>query len=206
VTQLYVSIDASTKESLRAVDRPLFSDFWERFLASIEALKRKGQRTVFRLTLIKDWNMTELENYGELIKLGEPSFIEVKGVTFCGSSKTSNLTMQNVPFHEEVLKFSANLCGVSEFLRENYELACEHEHSCCVLIAHKRFKINGVWHTWIDYEKFHRLASKNDGSQFSALDYIAVSPQWTLIHSDERGFDPEETRFKRNKPYQKGGC
>jgi wyosine [tRNA(Phe)-imidazoG37] synthetase (radical SAM superfamily) len=30
--QLYVSVDAATKESLKAVDRPLFSDFWERFL------------------------------------------------------------------------------------------------------------------------------------------------------------------------------
>jgi wyosine [tRNA(Phe)-imidazoG37] synthetase (radical SAM superfamily) len=25
-------VDAATKESLKAVDRPLFSDFWERFL------------------------------------------------------------------------------------------------------------------------------------------------------------------------------
>jgi len=28
VTQLYVSVDAATKESLKAVDRPLFADFW----------------------------------------------------------------------------------------------------------------------------------------------------------------------------------
>ena len=30
VTQLYVSIDASTKDSLKKIDRPLFRDFWER--------------------------------------------------------------------------------------------------------------------------------------------------------------------------------
>ena len=29
VTQLYVSVDASTRESLKAIDRPLFKDFWE---------------------------------------------------------------------------------------------------------------------------------------------------------------------------------
>lgn len=34
VTQLYVSIDAATKTSLQAVDRPLFKDFWERFLGA----------------------------------------------------------------------------------------------------------------------------------------------------------------------------
>lgn len=33
--QLYVSVDAATKESLKAIDRPLFGDFWERFLVSI---------------------------------------------------------------------------------------------------------------------------------------------------------------------------
>ena len=44
VTQLYVSIDAATKESLRAVDRPLFKDFWERFLACLHQLRDKRQR------------------------------------------------------------------------------------------------------------------------------------------------------------------
>lgn len=32
--QLYVSVDAATKDSLKAIDRPLFGDFWERFLVS----------------------------------------------------------------------------------------------------------------------------------------------------------------------------
>jgi tRNA wybutosine-synthesizing protein 1 len=33
--QLYVSVDAGTKDSLKAIDRPLFGDFWERFIVSI---------------------------------------------------------------------------------------------------------------------------------------------------------------------------
>jgi hypothetical protein len=32
VTQLYVSVDAGNKRDLQAVDRPLFADFWERYL------------------------------------------------------------------------------------------------------------------------------------------------------------------------------
>ena len=40
VTQLYVSIDASTKEELKKIDRPLHKDFWERYvLVWIEVLK-----------------------------------------------------------------------------------------------------------------------------------------------------------------------
>jgi tRNA wybutosine-synthesizing protein 1 len=42
VTQLYVSIDAATKERLKAIDRPLFQDFWERFLG-------KGQHELITL-------------------------------------------------------------------------------------------------------------------------------------------------------------
>jgi tRNA wybutosine-synthesizing protein 1 len=84
-----VSVDAATKESLKKVDRPLFADFWERFLGSLDSLSKKGQRTVFRLTLIKEWNVEELQNYAELVERGAPSFIEIKGVTYCGTSKAS---------------------------------------------------------------------------------------------------------------------
>ena len=91
VTQLYVSVDASTKESLKKIDRPLFKDFWERFIESLKELKSKGQRTVYRLTLVKGWNAEEMDNYARLVELGEPDFIEIKGVTFCGSSKASTL-------------------------------------------------------------------------------------------------------------------
>ena len=43
-----------------------------------------------------------MSQYAELVRRGQPDFIEVKGVTFCGSSDASTLTMKNVPFHHEV--------------------------------------------------------------------------------------------------------
>lgn len=36
------------------------------------------QRTVYRLTLVKAWNVDELKAYADLISLGKPDFIEVK--------------------------------------------------------------------------------------------------------------------------------
>ena len=50
VTQLYVSVDASTKDSLKKIDRPLFRDFWPRFVSSLEALAEKVC-LVMRVTL-----------------------------------------------------------------------------------------------------------------------------------------------------------
>lgn len=198
ITQLYVSVDAATKESLRAVDRPLFKDFWERFLACLEELKHKGQRTVYRLTLVKSYNMEELDNYAELINIGQPDFIEVKAVTYCGKSDGSDLTMKNVPWHEEVRGFCSALC---DRVSGDYALASEHAHSNCVLIAKKKFCRDGVWHTWIDYKRFHELVTKfyEDGTPFTADDYTAPTPHWAVYDSKEQGFDPVETRFRRSK-------
>lgn len=198
LTQLYVSVDASTKESLKQVDRPLFKDFWERFLSCLKQLKLKGQRTVYRMTLVKGYNMNELDGYRELINIGQPDFIEVKGVTYCGKSDGSDLTMKNVPWHEEVRGFSQALCDI---LDGEYGLAAEHEHSNCVLIARKKFCIDGQWHTWIDYDKFHRLVAQyyKDGTPFVADDYIAPTPYWAMYDAPEGGFDPIETRFRRTK-------
>ena len=60
VTQLYISIDASTKDALKAVDRPLNRDFWERFTSCIEQLALRLERTVFRLTLGRPTNYTQV--------------------------------------------------------------------------------------------------------------------------------------------------
>ncbi|KAJ1969185.1 Fe-S oxidoreductase [Dispira parvispora] len=199
VTQLYVSVDASTKESLKKVDRPLFRDFWERFLESLVQLRHKGQRTVYRLTLVKAFNTEELSNYVELVRRGRPEFIEVKGVTYCGFSAASSLTMENVPYHNEVIHFVEQL--IEQLGSDEYEIACEHAHSCSVLVAHTKFKVQGQWHTWIDYDRFQSLAAK--GEPFTSLDYMAPTPDWAIFGSDHHGFDPEETRFYRKKAQKK---
>ena len=38
----------------------------------------QGQRTVYRLTLVKEWNTEELDAYASLVSKGNPDFIEVK--------------------------------------------------------------------------------------------------------------------------------
>ena len=205
VTQLYVSIDAATKDSLKAIDRPLFKDFWERFKGSLDSLRTKQQRTVYRLTLVKSWNMSEVDAYCELIETGQPDFIEIKAVTYCGKSDASSLTIQNSPWHTEVCSFSES---IAERLKQRgnsvvYSIATEHEHSCCILLAREdKFKIDGVWYTWIDYPKFAQLSREYYESKgrksFKSIDYIAPTPSWALYQSDEKGFDPIENRWRRN--------
>lgn len=223
VVQLYLSIDAATPEELKRIDRPLFEDYWERCLECVRELRQKKQRTVFRLTLVNEYNAGNIASYADLVMQGWPDFIEVKGVTYCGTSNGSTLKMSaNVPRHDEVIRFCTDLCeelarrhphyvsaiGKSEcltFLTEEekhrpYNIACEHEHSCCVLISLDKFFINGVWHTWIDYERFFTLVEEGR-TDFTSVDYCAPTPLWAVYRSPEAGFDPQHVRVtKTGKP------
>ena len=213
VTQLYVSIDASNKESLKHIDRPLHRDFWERFLRCMDILKTKRfeQRTVFRLTLVKGFNIAdEAEGYADLVERALPGFVEVKGVTYCGTSTSqgAGLSMQNVPFYEEVSAFVLAL--ESALLRRalDYGIAAEHAHSCCILLAdrtrfYKRSAVadkesvgDGVkrWHTLIDYGKFFECLESREN--FGPEDYIGEpTPEWALWGNG--GFDPSDERVDR---------
>ena len=202
VTQLYVSIDASNRETLRKIDRPLHRDFWERFQRCLAILRevRFRQRTVFRLTLVKGFNIEdEVQGYADLVEKALPCFIEVKGVTFCGTSTSAGvgLTMANVPFYDEVCEFVVALEKELQSRGLGYGLAAEHAHSCCVLLASERFKRDGKWHTVIDYDKFFALLrEKGPQGDFSPEDYMGpATAEWaTWGHG---GFDPRDQRVDR---------
>lgn len=199
VTQLYVSIDAPTKADLKKVDRPLNADFWERLSACLDILRtvQSHQRTVFRLTLVKGFNMLDVESYADMVERAQPSQIEVKGATFCGSSSGNGnpLTMQNIPFYDECKAFVELLLAELQRRGLDYHIAAEHAHSCCILMAHSKFRINGVWHTHIDYPRFFELLES--GADFEDLDYVRPTPEWAVWGSEEAGFSPEDTRWDR---------
>ena len=159
-------------------------------------------------------NAEDAAEYAKLIDLGKPDFIEIKGMTYCGTtSGASNLTMENVPYHEEVKKFGEDLCmarlkqqggdtsgeltgGTPK--EAEYGLACEHAHSCCILLGRKDpYLVDGEWHTWIDYDRFHALAAS--GEPFAVEDYKAPCPSWALLGAAEDGFDPSDTRMYKKK-------
>ncbi|KAK3352953.1 hypothetical protein B0T25DRAFT_197118 [Lasiosphaeria hispida] len=208
VTQLYVSIDASNRESLRRIDRPLHRDFWERFQRCLEILRERRfrQRTVFRLTLVKGFNVEdEAEGYADLVEKGLPCFIEVKGVTYCGTSTSAGagLTMANVPFYQEVCDFVLALEAALKKRGLAYGIAAEHAHSCCILLASERFRVDRKWHTLIDYERFFELLEERgpDGD-FTPEEYMgAETPEWATWGNG--GFDPRDQRVDRKgKPIE----
>ena len=201
VTQLYLSVDAPTKELMAKVDRPVFPDFWERFNLSVGLMREKKQRTTFRLTMMDHVNMGEehIDAYKDLFERGLPDFIELKALTPAFSGRKTFLRIQNVPTYEALLGYGEKLCR-SIMGGVEYDVACGHEHSSCVLLARRRFNINGVWHTWIDFEQFHRLAAA--GSEFTSMDYVTETPAWAVAGSPSKGFDPSQRRHMTNKRKQ----
>lgn len=132
-TQLYLSLDAPTKELLEKVDRSINKDSWEQLLGSIDALKeaRSRCRTVVRVTCVKGHNMVEPDKYAKLVARANPLFLEVKGYMFVGSSR-QRLKLENMPYHDDVKQFALEIgkhCG--------YELIDESPISRVVLMMRK---------------------------------------------------------------------
>mmetsp|Transcript_378 Transcript_378/g.1267 ORF Transcript_378/g.1267 Transcript_378/m.1267 type:complete len:370 (+) Transcript_378:207-1316(+) len=194
VTQLYLSCDGATRGDLEAVGRPLFKDFWERYLESLDILRSRPERTVCRLTLLRGLNMEEPAAWAALLRRASPDFVELKGATMAGLFAKMGLTTRNMPTHLEVQRFAEALAE----LLPGYHVACEHEHSISVLLASERFlSAEGGWRTWIDFERF---ADIWEDEQVSSSDYTAPTPDWALHGSPGQGFAPTETRKLRARP------
>lgn len=173
ITQLYISVDAPNKKLLKEIDVPLFDDFYERLLKSLEFMSEKKQRTCIRLTVIKGLNDVDLEGYKTLIEKGDPDFVEVKGYMWVGSSR-QRLVKENMPEHEDVVNFSKEI----ENVLKDYEFVSEHVPSRVTLLAKKKFKKNNEWHTWIDFPKFKELSIK--GNDFDTDEYTIKTPKKLL--------------------------
>ena len=128
---------------------------------------------------------------------------------------SSSLAFRDVCAYGEAIAQALKERGILPY---QYSIATEHEHSCCILLAREdKFLIDGVWHTWIDYDKFQALMvqyyeskassaeSKNGEDRevtpfnFTSTDYMAPTPAWATYKSETRGFDPAESRYKRTK-------
>lgn len=150
VTQLYISVDAPDKVSLKNIDRPLFKDYYERLLQSLDIMAKKRYRRVIRLTVVKGVNDANFEGYKELAERGQPDFIEAKGYSYVGASRKFH-TLENMPRHQDVVQFSKQL----ETYLPDYEIVDEHEPSAAVLFIRKSLNRK----RYINFPKFFELAN-----------------------------------------------
>jgi len=135
-TQLYISVDAPNEELFNIIDRPIIKNAWQGLMNTLSLLPelRRKMRTVLRFTLIKGMNMTNAEQWAEIIKLSQPMFVEVKAYMWVGMSR-ERLEQLNMPLHEEVKEFALKIAKHSD-----YKLIDEHEPSRVVLLMKEDFE------------------------------------------------------------------
>ena len=177
VTQLYLSIDAPTKELLKKIDNPLYQDYWKRMNKSLEHTAEKKQRTAIRLTLMKGINMNHLKKYANLIKKSNVDFVEIKSYMWVGDSQKRH-DFEHMPTSKEIMKFAKDIL---KFLPE-YSLVSEHYESRVVMLAKNNLKIKGKWNTWIDFEKYDKLVNNpKTKNTFTTMDYLKPIPKHFVL-------------------------
>ncbi len=130
-TQLYLSFEAWNEEMYKKFNRPLIPRAWELIGETIDYVKSFKNPTVFRITLIKGFNMSDVdvEGFAKLIERGDPNYVEVKAYMYMGRSR-SRLTLSNMPSHVEVKAFAKKLAD-----RVSYRVLSESIPSRIVLLS-----------------------------------------------------------------------
>ncbi len=131
-TQLYVSVQAPNKEVYEKTTRPKIPNAWDRFQEFIDVFSKLQTRRVFRMTLVTGLNMLDPKGYAELIRKGNPDYVEVKGFVFVGGSRNParNLSYSNMPSGAEIIEFAKEIAAESSYLYTDY-----HEHSKVALLC-----------------------------------------------------------------------
>ncbi len=127
-TQLYVTVAAPNEEIYKKLLVPLIRNGWERLKRTFELLPSLDTRKVIRHTLVKGWNMEQVEEYAKLDMLAEPDFIEPKAYVFVGYSR-ERLTISNMPSTEEIRNFARRMSELTGYRYED-----EREDSRVVLL------------------------------------------------------------------------
>ncbi len=131
-TQLYISVNAPEKELYNKFHRSSKKDAWELLNKSLEIMSQlKGKtRTVFRINLVLDLNMTSPEKYAEMIKKANPMFVEVKAF-MCVGFANQRIPYNKMPYHKDIVEFSKKIL---EFLPE-YKILDEKKESRVLLLG-----------------------------------------------------------------------
>jgi len=127
-------MNAGKIKTFNKVNCPLMKDAWERFNKSLEFLAKTKTRTLIRITLIKGFNNSkdEVKDFVELIKKGNPHFVEVKSYMHVGYSK-SRLTEKEMLSMDEIREWASDL----QKLIPNFEFMDEDEDARIVILQNK---------------------------------------------------------------------
>jgi tRNA wybutosine-synthesizing protein 1 len=128
-TQLYISVCAPNEQVYKQVCRPLFPGAWAKLKETLGLLQSFHCPTVIRMTLVKEHNMSLVDEYAKLIERANPTYIEAKAYMHIGFSNL-RLGFDHMPMHGEVKAFAAQLAE-----KTGYRVIDEAPESRVVLLS-----------------------------------------------------------------------
>jgi tRNA wybutosine-synthesizing protein 1 len=128
-TQLYVSLCAPNEQTYKQVCRPLFPGAWAKLNETLGLLQSFRCPTVVRMTMVKDHNMSGVEEYAKLIEKTNPTYVEAKAYMHIGFSNL-RLGFDQMPMHKEVQEFANQLAE-----KTGYKVINEAPESRVVLLS-----------------------------------------------------------------------
>lgn len=133
-TQLYISLEAPTKEIFKEVNMSLYDDGWERLEKSLNTFSTLECRKLVRFTMIKGLNDKKeyFKEYKRLLDMGKPDFLELKAYMHIGMSQSRH-TKEQMPEFQEVVSFAKEL---ADYLGD-YEYIDAAPNSRIVLLRRK---------------------------------------------------------------------
>ncbi len=139
-TQLYISLNTPNKKMYDAWHRSVLKNAWERLNKSLEIIRTLETRRVLRMTLVRELNMIEPENYAKLIKKAMPDFVEVKAFMSVGFAR-QRLGYERMPSHAEIKNFAEKIAKSTKL-----KILDEKEESRVVVLGKDKegLKIRGI--------------------------------------------------------------
>ncbi len=107
-TQLYLSVNAPNEKLFKKMTRSTVKNGWKVFNETVRLFPKLKTRKVFRFTIVKGYNDTDLEGYARIVNEGKPDFVEIKSFMSVGFSR-QRLGYDRMPFFEEIKDFSRKL-------------------------------------------------------------------------------------------------
>ncbi len=109
-TQLTVTVNTSNEEMYLPFHKSSIKGAWKKLNETLEIISKLNSRTVFRMNLIKNFNMEQkhIKEFAQLIKKANPKFIHVKGYMSVGSAR-ERLGYERMPNNKEMIEFVKKL-------------------------------------------------------------------------------------------------
>jgi tRNA wybutosine-synthesizing protein 1 len=135
-TRLYVSVNSSNKKDYDKFHRSLKKDAWKKLNETLKLFTKIAGRTVFRMNLIRDLNMSEknAKEFAEMILKYNPMIVELKGFISVGFAR-ERLGYDRMPTDKEMKNFIKILL---KYLGKDWKFLDEHERSRAYVVGKRK--------------------------------------------------------------------